>query len=134
MEFHFGDYYSCAYVRIKGGKDVQKKRRKRKFKPENKKKRCRAMIDTRGVYEIEPCLNAYGAGAEPEWICLKGVMWKKKKCRWSKKGEKRTKKREKSKKKEKSESKNKKRKASKEKMKEQKKRRNLRSRRNRKRK
>ncbi len=125
VDFHFGDYYSCAYFRIEGGKDVKKKLRKPKFKPGNKKKRCRAMTNTRGACEIEPCPNAYGAGAVPEWMCRKGMMWKKKKCRSSKKGKQRTKKREESKKKQKkkSESKNKKRKASKKNKKESKKRR-----------
>ncbi len=37
VNFHFGDYYSCAYVRIRGGKGVQRKLRKPKFKPDNKK-------------------------------------------------------------------------------------------------
>lgn len=84
VNLHFGDYYSCAYIRIKGGKKSKKKLQKPKFKPKNKEKRCMALANERGVCKIEPCPKAY-VGAEPELMCPKGFKWKKSKCRWSKK-------------------------------------------------
>lgn len=85
----FGDYYSCSYIRIKGGKKSSKKWKRPKFKPGNKLKRCEALTNKLGVCAVEPCLDAYGENKAAKWTCPYGMKWLKKKCRWGSRGKKR---------------------------------------------
>ena len=81
VNFHFGDYYSCSYIRIEGGGKVSDERTRAEFKPRNARNRCKSLANTLGVCKVEPCPNAY-RGVEPQWMCPKGMSWLKNKCRW----------------------------------------------------
>lgn len=72
--FHFGDYWSCSFIRVSGG-NVAPVKGKAAFKPElvtgTGEGTCKSMNNKLGVCAVEPCPGAYGS-LRPRGMCPAG--------------------------------------------------------------
>ncbi len=70
VSYHFGDYWSCAFVRIQGGITVKSEcsRPLPTFSSGTPLNQCRALSNRLGLCLIEPCPNAYGKSV-PKLYC-----------------------------------------------------------------
>lgn len=80
QKFHFGDYWSCAYITIQGGTEVVKRKMIPSF-DHGGKGRCSAMTNKLGVCQVEPCLNKFRETTPKLW-CPRGAKWKDGRCQF----------------------------------------------------
>lgn len=83
QRFHFGDYWSCSYITIKGGNDVVKRTKKNRIPifDDGGRGRCSAMTNKLGVCKVEPCPDKFRE-KNPKLWCPRGAKWKKGRCQF----------------------------------------------------
>ena len=79
VTYKFGDYWSCAYIRVRGGELVARKRRKLRFVPGTGEERCNAISNRLHQCTVEPCKDKL-KGKKRRMLCPYGMVWKDGKC------------------------------------------------------
>ena len=79
VTYKFGDYWSCAYIRVRGGEFVARKRRKLRFAPGTGEERCSAISNRLHQCTVEPCKDKL-KGHKRRMLCPYGMGWKDGKC------------------------------------------------------
>ena len=79
VTYKFGDYWSCAYIRVRGGEFVARKRRKLRFAPGTGEERCNAISNRLHQCTVEPCKDKL-KGQKRRMLCPYGMGWKDGRC------------------------------------------------------